>query len=475
MPELPEVEAARRILEEHCVGREITLVDAAEDEKIFGGSSPQQLVAALQGRRLLAAGRKGKNLWLSLEGAGPMPLMHFGMTGYIAVRDAAGDVHIVAYENAPQGAGSWPPRFHKLLLHFGPHPDRPDGPASCELAYCDARRFGKVRLVDGDPAACEAITKLGWDPLLALPSLEQFGTALAAKAKGAARLKPLLLDQSFCAGVGNWVADEVLWQARLHPEQLLSELQPQHVEALHAALQHVVQVAVAANADSSKFPEDWMFHIRWGKKAGTLAGHKIDHITVGSRTSCYVPALQKLIGGGAAGKAAKAAKPAASKNRKSKQAEEQDNQQQQQQQQQQPQDGNEEAGEQQQLAEAAGSKARKQPVAAAGPAKQTGKRAAPAAAAAAPAARGRGTAKRRASQAEQQKETEDSTGGAAATGAEQQGSAAAEPALATAAAAQPAKGRRKQPAATSGAAAAGSSRKKRRTPYQAASGHQSKA
>lgn len=227
--------------------------------------------------------------------------------------------------------------------------------------------------MDGDPAACEAITKLGWDPLLALPSLEQFGTALAAKAKGAARLKPLLLDQvmpdwllplllllllflhvlvgmreqsslfgpqllrsciglvwqmyatacqdavqlqlpqmctcaasgcnkrlpdlpqsgraavstralaalpaspslraaaaclfavlqSFCAGVGNWVADEVLWQARLHPEQLLSELQPQHVEALHAALQHVVQVAVAANADSSKFPEDWMFHIRW--------------------------------------------------------------------------------------------------------------------------------------------------------------------------------------------------------------------
>ncbi|WIA12000.1 hypothetical protein OEZ85_012081 [Tetradesmus obliquus] len=458
MPELPEVEAARRILEEHCVGREITLVDAAEDEKIFGGSSPQQLVAALQGRRLLAAGRKGKNLWLSLEGAGPMPLMHFGMTGYIAVRDAAGDVHIVAYENAPQGAGSWPPRFHKLLLHFGPHPDRPDRPASCELAYCDARRFGKVRLVDGDPAACEAITKLGWDPLLALPSLAQFGTALAAKGKGAARLKPLLLDQSFCAGVGNWVADEVLWQARLHPEQLLSELQPQHVEALHAALQHVVQVAVAANADSSKFPEDWMFHIRWGKKAGTLAGHKIDHITVGSRTSCYVPALQKLIGGGAAGKAAKAAKPAVSKKRKSKQAEEQDNQQQQQQQ---PQDRNEEAGEQQQLAEAAGSKARKQPVAAAGPAKQTGKRAAPAAAAAAPAARGRGTAKRRASQAEQQNETEDSTGGAAATGAEQQGSAAAEPA--TAAAAQgPAKGRRKQPAATSGAAAAGSSRKKRR-------------
>jgi formamidopyrimidine-DNA glycosylase len=70
--------------------------------------------------------------------------------------------------------------------------------------------------------------------------------------------------QSFCAGVGNWVADEVLWHSRLHPEQLLSALQPHHVEALYAALRDVVQTAVAANADASKFPPDWMFHIRCG-------------------------------------------------------------------------------------------------------------------------------------------------------------------------------------------------------------------
>lgn len=54
----------------------------------------------------------------------------------------------------------------------------------------------------------------------------------------------------------------MLWQSRLHPEQLLSALQPQHVEALYTALRNVVQTAVAANADSSKFPDDWMFHIR---------------------------------------------------------------------------------------------------------------------------------------------------------------------------------------------------------------------
>lgn len=69
--------------------------------------------------------------------------------------------------------------------------------------------------------------------------------------------------QGFCSGVGNWVADEVLWQARLHPEQLVSAMGEEHTAALHKCLQEVVQTAVAADADSSKFPADWMFHVRW--------------------------------------------------------------------------------------------------------------------------------------------------------------------------------------------------------------------
>jgi formamidopyrimidine-DNA glycosylase len=63
--------------------------------------------------------------------------------------------------------------------------------------------------------------------------------------------------------VGNWVADEVLWQARLHPEQLVAQLTATHLAALHKALKEVVQTAVEANADSSRFPKDWMFHVRW--------------------------------------------------------------------------------------------------------------------------------------------------------------------------------------------------------------------
>eukprot|EP00775_Hariotina_reticulata_P012959 gene12959-13088_t len=249
-----------------------------------------------EGRRLEFVGRKGKQLWLKLDKADePMPLMHFGMTGFIAVKDAAEDkVHVVAYENAPSDtASNWPPRFLKLLLHFGPHPS--SGSQACELAFCDARRFGRVKLVVGDPAQCSAVSKLGFDPLLEMPDEQRWQELLTARGRKGARLKPLLLDQSFCAGVGNWVADEVLWQARLHPEQLVAHLTPGHMAELHKALRKVVQMAVEANADSSRFPKDWMFHVRWGKRAGTLAGHRLDHITVGSRTSCYVPALQKKI------------------------------------------------------------------------------------------------------------------------------------------------------------------------------------
>jgi formamidopyrimidine-DNA glycosylase len=75
--------------------------------------------------------------------------------------------------SAPHETSSWPPRFHKLLLHCSPRPGEPAG-ATCDFAYCDARRFGKVKLCDGDPAASEAISKLGFDPLTDMPGLQAF-------------------------------------------------------------------------------------------------------------------------------------------------------------------------------------------------------------------------------------------------------------------------------------------------------------
>ena len=85
---------------------------------------------------------------------------------------------------------TWPPKFHKLLLEFS------DGSA---LAFSDARRFARFKLVEGDPADSPTIKQLGFDPLLDMPSLEEFLALVKKRAKGATRLKPLLLDQ-----VGWW-------------------------------------------------------------------------------------------------------------------------------------------------------------------------------------------------------------------------------------------------------------------------------
>lgn len=106
----------------------------------------------------------------------------------------------------------------------------------------------------------------------------------------------MLLDQSFSAGVGNWVADEVLYQSRIHPETSAAALSDAQVTALHAALQLVIRTANEALAAGKEFPAEWLFHHRWTNKAQgskDFYGHPITFLTVGSRTSAVVPALQK--------------------------------------------------------------------------------------------------------------------------------------------------------------------------------------
>ena len=102
-----------------------------------------------------------------------------------------------------------------------------------KLAFCDPRRFGKIRL-QADPENNEPISKLGFDPILSMPDLDTF-SAMLTKQKRA--VKPLLLDQSFSAGVGNWVADEILYQARIHPEQKAASLDEAQCSALHHQMQ----------------------------------------------------------------------------------------------------------------------------------------------------------------------------------------------------------------------------------------------
>ncbi|GAB4820296.1 hypothetical protein N2152v2_007342 [Parachlorella kessleri] len=297
MPELPEVEGARRLLERTCLGKAIEAAIVADDDKVIQGVSPRDLEQALAGRTIAGTKRLGKHMWVELGDGSPALLLHFGMTGGLVVK-GVGAAH---YKSFAVDEVNWPPRFCKVELRLS------DG---TQLAFCDSRRFARVRLL-ADPEGQPPLSELGWDPLLRWPAVEEFAAKLATQKRA---VKAVLLDQAITAGVGNWVADEVLYQARIHPEQPAASLSAEEVGALHRLIREVCTIASDVEAEADRLPKTWLFHYRWGKGSKTKAkveGHTIEHITVGGRTSAYVPALQKLSKAAAAALQVKAASKAA--------------------------------------------------------------------------------------------------------------------------------------------------------------------
>jgi formamidopyrimidine-DNA glycosylase len=278
VPELPEVDAARRLAERVARGRRIVAVSVAPDPLVFA-DPPARVRRALLGRRVRAIGRHGKHLWLELDRR-PWLAMHFGMTG--GFHTPLGAAVTLVSDGKSRRLPGWPPRFTKLRLVFDD-----DG----ELVMADARRLGRIRLRD-DPRREPPISLLGFDALLELPPPARFAELLAARG---APIKAVLLDQTFAAGVGNWVADEVLYQARIDPRRRASVLAPPEARRLRTALRRVIATAVGVDSDGDRFPRGWLFHRRWGRRADaiTAQGHRIRHDLIGGRTTAWVPAVQR--------------------------------------------------------------------------------------------------------------------------------------------------------------------------------------
>jgi formamidopyrimidine-DNA glycosylase len=264
MPELPEVETVRRLAERELRGRRIVAVVAAADPIVFDGVSPRRVAAALRGRTVAAVRRKGKHFWIE-TGERPCVLVHLGMSGWLeACRDGER------------------PRFWKLEL------TAEDG---ARLAMTDPRRLGRIRLRD-EPLDEPPLAALGPDALDELPTASGLGSLLSRRN---AAVKAVLLDQSVLAGVGNWIADEVLYQAGLDPRRPAASLRPDEVSRLRARLVAVIRRAVDVGADDARFPRTWLFHHRWGRRADacTGRGERIVHLTVGGRTTAFVPERQR--------------------------------------------------------------------------------------------------------------------------------------------------------------------------------------
>jgi formamidopyrimidine-DNA glycosylase len=278
MPELPEVEFGRRLAESVAAGGRVVDVRCARDSIVFEGVSSRRFRIALIGATVLAVRRYGKHLWFETDRR-PQPLFHFGMTGAFRVRGVP-PLRLASSPSAEHD--EWPPRFSKIRITFA---------GSAELVMVNKRRLGRIRLRD-DPAREPPISALGFDPLLALPSVRPFARLLDGRTTN---VKGLLLDQRFAAGVGNWIADEVLYQARIDPRRSVDSLDPDEIRRLRNRIAAVIRKAVGVNADKRRFPKAWLFHRRWGKDgtATTADGHAVEHLTVAGRTTAWVPAVQR--------------------------------------------------------------------------------------------------------------------------------------------------------------------------------------
>ena len=190
----------------------------------------------------------------------------------------------------------WPPKFWKFHLTT-------EGKTPIEVAFTDARRFGRVRLVDcpGDQIRkFSPLVENGPDPVVDKDVFTEdyLRTKMTSKH---VPIKALLLDQAMISGIGNWVADETLYQAKVHPEQYCDTFDGAEIKRIYESICYVCDLAVEKLGDSDQFPDHWLFNHRWGKGSKGSAtslpnGEKLAFITVGGRTSCYAPYVQKKSG-----------------------------------------------------------------------------------------------------------------------------------------------------------------------------------
>ncbi|KAL4865674.1 hypothetical protein BDV12DRAFT_146005 [Aspergillus spectabilis] len=293
MPELAEVHRIVHFIRQHLVGKTLTKVSAQHDDIIYGkvGTSATEFQKAMEGKKVAGAGQQGKYFWITMSSP-PHAVMHFGMAGWLKIRDA--DTYY--YRTDKPEDKEWPPKYWKFLLET-------DGDPKTEAAFVDFRRLARIRLVDCQAEDIRKYTPLkenGPDPVQDKDLVTEAWLGGKLKSKKVP-IKALLLDQANISGIGNWMGDEILYHAKIHPEQYSNTLTDDQVKELHSAIHYVCSTSVEVLADSDKFPEHWLFKHRWSKgkknKSSTLLnGEKITFLTVGGRTSAVVSSVQKKTG-----------------------------------------------------------------------------------------------------------------------------------------------------------------------------------
>ena len=266
MPELPEVETVARKLKPDLVGK--TILDAdLRWPRTLATPSPNKFKSLIKGQKVIDVGRRAKYLIIRLSDF--HLLIHLRMSGDLNLKKSR----------------IKPDKHDRLVLKLS---------GGTSLAFNDTRKFGRVWL---SVHPQEVLGKLGPEPLSRDFTPQWLHAALHKKHR---QLKPLLLDQTFLAGLGNIYADECLHIAKLHPLRASDSITAKQAGALHEAIRRVLREGIQRNGASI----DWVYrggefqnYFRVYDREGEpcpVCGTRIKRTIVGQRGTHYCPTCQKL-------------------------------------------------------------------------------------------------------------------------------------------------------------------------------------
>lgn len=260
MPELPEVHGYQVYIDSTSLNQKIVNIEC-RDKRLLK-TSLHRFQEYLLGESFTETVRIGKYLFLKTSGP-KILLMHFGMTGR------------PNYYKDPDER----PKFGHIVISFenGFH-----------LAFENKRKFGWWQLVD-DVEEYRRDHNLSKDARELTE--EEFKESIATRKT---HIKKILMDQSVAAGVGNWMADEILYQSQIHPKHKVEDLTKAQIKKIYNSMQHVIETAIEHDAHYADFPEEFLIHNR--KEGATCyhTGAEIEKIKVGGRSTYFSPEWQKL-------------------------------------------------------------------------------------------------------------------------------------------------------------------------------------
>ncbi|MBV9009900.1 MAG: Fpg/Nei family DNA glycosylase [Verrucomicrobia bacterium] len=267
MPELAEVEYFRRQWNAGLGGR-VREVALHSRKRVFRGTNTRELIRCLTGARLLGSIARGKRMLFRFSSANATPAqswlgIHLGMTGRLQC-----------------AAVEFRPGKHDHLVLY--QRDR-------ALVFQDARQFGRIQFDHGETPP------LWWDE--ATPEVSRmtrgfFDTFLARHARPP--IKAVLLMQSGFSGIGNWMADEILWRAKVAPHKQTGELTSSERARTFRATRFVARESLRIiGADDSDLPRTWLIHERWSARGKCPKhGMVLRRTTIGGRTTAWCATCQ---------------------------------------------------------------------------------------------------------------------------------------------------------------------------------------